>query len=691
MPTFVDSMLGGLESLLAWISNDIKQTVESYCDLETADNINTLVARDGSLLSIVQVNGVTKLIGSTEFDALHYGISQNLRTTLKRPGQALQVYFHYDREKAKSDINDILNPAMATAKRLNLNLDDLFKERITYIARYCAHEELYFVLWTRPHAINADQLKRSNKDKLNFINEHKLLFSKNSQNLIAAIPDLRETHLAFAKSVINDLTALNINCELLKIHDAVRAIRTTIDDDITNKNWQAVLPGDKIPIRQLSEIAMSDLSGLMYPPLARQVCPRDAEVIDLRTVRVGDLLYAPICIELFPQEIKPFMQLMGRTLPTNIPWRISFLITSGGLETLGFKSSMASILAWTASRNALISDATNLLKDIELNTDEAVVKLQVTLTTWAPEGNIRLLRTRVAELTKAVEGWGNCQICEVSGDVFAGLASSFLGFTVNSIATPSVAPLSDVVYMLPFTRPASSWKNGAILFRSPDGKPWPYQPGSSQQTTWIDLIYARPGSGKSVLSNSINLALCLSSGIQKLPYIAIIDIGPSSSGLISLLREALPPEERYLVAYHRLIMAPEYAINPCDTQLGCRLPNAPERAFLVNFITLLATPLGMDRPYDGVSDMAGLIIDELYKQLSDQGQPHQYTRNLEPLVDDLLDEMGFIFDEHTTWWEVTDALFIAGFQHEAMLSQRFAMPILADITSICRSKTIEDL
>ena len=57
-------------------------------------------------------------------------------------------------------------------------------------------------------------------------------------------------------------------------------------------------------------------------------------------------------------------------------------------------------------------------------------------------------------------------------------------------------------------------------------------------------MYARPGSGKSVLSNAINLALCLSGGITRLPRIAIIDIGPSSSGLISLLKEALPPDQQ---------------------------------------------------------------------------------------------------------------------------------------------------
>ena len=352
---------------------------------------------------------------------------------------------------------------------------------------------------------------------------------------------------------------------------------------------------------------------------------------------------------------------------------------------------MAAILSFTSAQNALIHDSVKLLRNIDLNTDDAVVKLQVSLATWAPEGNIRLLRTRAAELAKAVEGWGTCEVSEVSGDVFAGVASSLLGFTANSVATPSVAPLSDVVYMLPFTRPASAWSYGALLLRSPDGKPWPYQPGSVQQTTWIDLMYARPGSGKSVLSNAINLALCLSGGITRLPRIAIIDIGPSSSGLISLLKEALPHDKRHYVAYHRLRMTPDYSINPFDTQLGCRYPTPQERGFLVNFITLLATPLGAERPYDGVSDMAGLIVDEMYKYLADEGKAHPYTHGIEPRVDDILQEIGFVFDDKTTWWEVTDALFLAGFHHEAMLAQRYAMPLLADAAAICRTQVIEDL
>ena len=178
---------------------------------------------------------------------------------------------------------------------------------------------------------------------------------------------------------------------------------------------------------------------------------------------------------------------------------------------------------------------------------------------------------------------------------------------------------------------------------------------------------------------------------MRLPRIAIIDIGPSSSGLISLLREALPPAQRHYVAYHRLRMTPEYSVNPFDTQLGCRFPTAPERSFLVNFLTLLATALGADRPYDGIPDLAGMVVDELYKSLADSGKPYTYSPGIEPLVDGILEEIGFVQDSKTTWWEVVDSLFMAGFIHEAMLAQRFAMPLLADASSICRSPAIEDL
>ena len=283
---------------------------------------------------------------------------------------------------------------------------------------------------------------------------------------------------------------------------------------------------------------------------------------------------------------------------------MSFQLDSDGLGHVGMRGTLASILTFTSAQNRLLSDSIKLLKYIDLNTDDAVISLRVAATTWAPSDDIQLLRSRASMLAKAIEGWGSCDVSEISGDPFLGFVTTNLAMNSKSPAQASIAPLSDVLRMMPFFRPCSPWDSGAILFRSPDGKPWPYHPGSRHQTTFIDLIYARPGSGKSVLSNAMNLATCMSPGISRLPRVAIIDIGPSSSGLISLLKDALPADKKHLVSHHRLRMTDEYAINVFDTQLGCRFPTPLERTFLVNFLTLLATPVGAERPYDGVPDMA---------------------------------------------------------------------------------------
>ncbi|MFI4954808.1 MAG: type IV secretion protein IcmB, partial [Gammaproteobacteria bacterium] len=686
----IDSMLNSIDVLLEWLGTSFRQTTGSYCHLETADDEFTLVGRDGSLVSIIRLNGVRFLVGPEEFERIHAGVANSLQTSLARSGHTVQVFFSFDIDSVKQDIKDILTPAMATASRLNLQLDDLFQERINILSKYCAKETAYLALWTRPASLSKRQLDAANKDKMQKIKKNKIPPMRYSQSIIASIPQLRNSHQSLVRATMNDFGQVGLSVELLEVHEALRCVRQTIDSDFTDKDWVPVLPGDKIPPK-LRARRTNDVSDIMWPNLARQLIPRSGENIDLRTAALGDRIYAPLFIDLFPQEIKPFYVLFQRAVAAGIPWRIAFLMDSDGLAGLRFKSTISAILSFAASQNPLISDSARILTYIQNNTDDAVVKLRVMLATWAPRGEAGLLRTRAAELAKAVQGWGLCEVADISGDAFAGVMSSSLALNTTSVATPSVAPVSDVALMLPVTRPCSTWKTGALLFRSPDGKPWPYQPGSSAQTTWIDLIYARPGSGKSVLSNAMNLALCLNAGLQRLPRIAIIDIGPSSSGLISLLQEALPVDRRYLAAYHRLRMTPKYSINPFDTQLGMRYPTPQERSFLVNFLTLLTTPIGTTKPYDGITDMAGLVVDELYKHYSDTGNPNLYVNNISQIVDSRLQEIKFKADEHTTWWEITDSLFSAGYTHEAILAQRYAMPLIADGGSICRTPAVEDL
>lgn len=690
MATWAESFFEGVDTFFAWLSTSLKQPTASYCELETADSQTVLVNHDGTLLSVIRIEGVTSLVGIDEFKRLIEGLTNAFQGAMGRSGHGLQVYFCHDKQNIKKSIESIYSPAKETAQRLQLNLDDLFKERENHISKYCSEEHLYFVLMTRPFNLQNEQLKIAIKKKGKIIRDEKVPPFRNVQAIYTAIPEIRDTHSAYVRAVLNDLEQYNILARQLTAHEAIFAIRMTADPDFTSPDWKATLPGDPLTVTEVNNFE-GDLSDLLWPSLSNQVLPRDATVLDRRTVQVGDKVYSSVYIDLFPKDVRPFNTLFNRILPTHVPWRISFLIESEGLNTLGLKGMLSAVLSFSSPQNRLISDSVNLLKHIQLNTDEAIIRLRVVATTWANEGEEALLRRRSSELVKAIQGWGSTDVSEMCGDPFAGFVASMLATTTQSPATPTIAPLSEVMSMLPVTRPASPWAVGALLLRSPDGKLWPFQPGSNQQTTWIDLVYARPGSGKSVLSSAQNLALCLSGGLQRLPRIAIIDIGPSSSGLISLLKEALPPEKRHLVAYHRLRMTPEYSINPFDTQLGCRYPTASERSFLVNFLTLLTTPLGAIKPYDAMPDLVGMVVDELYKSMSDESKPSPYAVGVEELLDSILEEIGFVRDSKSTWWEVTDALYSAGFVHEAMLAQRYAMPLLADAASICRTPSIEDL
>ena len=73
MGAIVDNISEILDTLLAALSSGLKQTVESYCDIHTADSKNTLVATDGSLLSVVKIDGVKALVGQEEYERIHDG------------------------------------------------------------------------------------------------------------------------------------------------------------------------------------------------------------------------------------------------------------------------------------------------------------------------------------------------------------------------------------------------------------------------------------------------------------------------------------------------------------------------------------------------------------------------------------------------------------------------------------------
>lgn len=687
-----------VENLCAWVSMLLKQSPDSYCDLETADSESTLITKDASLISVIHLRGIKMLVGPSEFDDLCESISSALTSLLSSDGHIVQFFYNFDPDAAEESIKEILKPSVDTANKINLEIDDIFNSRCETLKEICAEESCYIAITTQPKAIPSNRVIKRIKENASKLKSQNVPLLKSGANLFLGVDELRNLHRSIISTLIEDLRSSGLYIELLNIKEAARAARMSIDKNFTSKDWLASFPGDPIPIKldsleYESEIKkrQHDLSDMMWPSLSSQIIPREGENISIKFARIGDLIYAPLYIELFPKDVKNFYDFFRKGSVSNFPWRASFFISPKGIDVTKSKHRIAQFLAFSSIQNKLIVETHRYLKNLDERGDDPVIKLKVIFLTWASNHQTELLEQRISKLSQLVQSWGGCEVKEFYGDPYGEVISSSLGVRNKTSATASAAPLSSVTSMLPITRPASPWKKGAVLFRTPDGKLWPYQPGSNHQISWVDIIYARSGSGKSVLLNSLNLGLCLSPGLSQLPRVSIIDIGPSSKGLISLLKEGLEKKDQKKALYCRLKLENGYAINPFDTQLGARVPTKLHRSFLINFLSLLFLENPEDKSPKGLSGMLSLLVDTVYKEFEDLENPKKYIAGFDTYIDQFIDKWQLKIPKNATWWEITDQFFKLKQYPLAERAQRYAMPTLSDTISIAHQQGIKDI
>lgn len=688
----ISGTVDSIDAVLDWIGTLGKASIADYVDMETTNDVSTLVSKDGSLVSIVRIDGTTRLFDPNSYlDETVEPLMTKTQSLFKNKGYKMQFYFCSDPDNTAAEIRKVLRPARETSQALKLDMLDLLEEREKELQKYIFSEVCYLVLWTTPSILTKNEMKNENEARKKYNKEHARPVLKNAQDPLRGLETLENKHRAFVNSMRSALKDYFISTELILVHDAIREMRKTVDIGFTNDNWKASLPGDTVYPTIRKNAPSMDSFDIMWPKLGWQICPRDATIIENNIVEIGDRIYAPLYIDLFPQQILSFESLFREMRKYRLPWRISFLIEGGGLSSFAFKGTVAKLLGFAGSSNKMMSRHIQDLQELEAHS-ETIVTVRAALATWAHKDDLAGLRNRFETLNVATTAWGSPQTSQVTGDPIAGVMSSALAVTQGSIGTKAAAPLYDVYNMMPLSRPGSPWTEGAVTWRSPDGKLMPYQPYSDKQTTWINLIFAKPGAGKSVLMNVCNLALCLSPKLKKLPRIAIIDIGPSSSGLISLIREGLPEDQKHLAVYKMLRNASEDCINVFDTRIGCRYPTALEKAFLDNFVTLLAMDPAKDLPYDGMLGLVSLVIHTMYTRFA-YDDAKTFSAGIVSEVDYALRELKrqgkeIEIERRTTWWEIVDFLFINDKIYEAELAQRYAVPTLKDVSSILKDEKI---
>ena len=684
-----DRFFSKLEEFLQMASEfALGHAAAHYLHLETSDDEYSITANDGSLVSMFELQGSLHLVGQEEHSRIVDSEAEALKSRFSGAGHALQVVFHYDPDSIWSEVEAKLNTTRVTASNLGLDMDGVLVNWGENVARWCASEKIWVILWTKPDVLSPADRRRAKREMEKSM--RKGPHGPDCQNVDQNMERLRNEHWNAVETVVQGYTRTGIQLRRVPRHEMLWHIRRCIDPEWTSREWSPLLPGDPLPQKLPDPGREKDVADIIYPTLKSQLWPRDAHVLSGSDVQIGDRIHSPVVMSLPPQNPRPFNGLFLALLNKRIPWRISFLITGEGLSITNWKRMFTSLLNF-GTNNKMFNKAVKELEAYQLD-GGCPVGLRVAADTWISAYDDRArerLANRRSELASAIQSWGTADTREVVGDPLLGVSATVPGAMPSSPGTVSAAPIGDALHMLPQARPTLPWRSGSILLRSPDGKPLPFHPMSSEQQAWVDLGVAPMGGGKSVFLNTLNLGFVLQPGLSRLPWLSIIDVGLSSQGLITLLKASLPKDQQHLAEFYRLRMNTDNAINPFDLPLGFQAPIQQHLQFLINFVCLLCTPLDSSQPPEGIAGIARQTIQIAYEQMSKQKKPRRYNSMQDPEVHEAVQNIGMHLDKATSWYEVRDELFENGYIYLAEKAQRYAVPLLADIAAQARDETVK--
>lgn len=671
------------------------RTADKFCDLAGFDPAReepVVYAHDGSQVTLIEIDGIRSIVSPDDYlvnvvERFAGGIAQ----ILKRPGHQLTISYESSLNTAKV-IDPFVERQTRRARQKGLSVEALIEEGRTVLEERARSETILVAAWTRPTAGTPEEVRRELKENRRAWQE--LPPARDAQSPFLRIGALDGAHASFVRRVMEALSNARLQGRILTPDDQGRRrdleqIRAAVLYHETPDGWTPYGPGTR-RYPGAKEHHDDDVSEFFTPTVARQIMTSNAQASsNMRTLDMGGRRYALAVMQMFPSTILPFNRLLDSLLESSsrtadLPFRVCFHLEAlRDNDVLGrLRKVVAGLLAFASPSNKNVFRALRQLEEVVQKDGEAIVKGRVIATTWTEPGeDPGLLERRRSYLMSGMMTWGEAVMTDAPHNPLRALCETVAGMTVQAEVPPgSIAPLGDLAAMLPFHRTAPIFKQGQSMLVTPDGKPVPYEALSAEQLFWLTLIYATPGSGKSVLMNRLNVEFAAFSTGAALPFLAVIDVGVSSSGFIELVRNALPVERRHEAYYVRLLNTPDHSVNFLDLGLGRRMPLERERSFIENFLSTLLNVSNTE-----VALLIPRLITRVYQLKSDlqfSSSPTVYQPNIDPELDRVIREYGITVGDRSIWWSIVDALVERRLHIHAQRAQRYAMPVLEDFSRV---------
>ncbi|MPS81680.1 MAG: hypothetical protein E2591_26760 [Achromobacter sp.] len=690
-------------AILHFISMVWRNDAEGAISLVSTFDDKTLITKSRDLVSYIRIEGRGRYIGVEEFDALAEKLEVALEHVLG-PGAARQhrivVGFRSDPEGAPDVLKKAFQPALATARRMGAGerMKVWLERKGRALSGVIVDESIVLGLFTLRSGLSADEAERAadeiakvkaglGRDAIRGAN------SQFSQNAIGVPPLMAMRHEAAMTTLMKNLTdhesGIGLIGDVMPSSETLPVLRSFLDGRSAPEGWTPALLGGKGGAATAGARS-TDAADLLPLGLGRQLltAPSIEFFKDYEGVTREGTTHVGFSLDVFPAEDPaPGFNVLARSVSdvgssdgSRLPYAASFELYPDGERYKKASSTMAAFLGGMGDYNRSIKHAWDHLRAHR----SKAVALRGVFTTWSHKSESEAF-ARASQLKSKVQNWGGSTVSNESGAPAELCLAAAPGVASRSPIPFVPTPLAAAVRALPVFRAASPWRIGELLLRTEFGKLFPIAFGSTLQANTGGCVIAPPGRGKSLLLNSLNFSVAMGPGLQDLPYITITDFGMSSALNIALLRSILPAHKRHQAVSVRVRNEPKYASNPFDTQLGFDRPTERERDFQRFVIAAMAPNLG---PESG--KFIGAVIDAVFELFSrNSPEVKRWQRANHPEMTRVMDDLG-LKSEGRRVYDLVDELFDHGKVHEAVVVQRYAVPVLYDLITAARSQSVRD-
>lgn len=717
-----------LDQIMDAVYSMSKKAPADYTDLETTIGSRTFVYRSGSMATLIRYQGISKIVAKEEMNDIVETLTRTLNPFFLR--KCHEIQFVFDRDIMSPErLKKRMRPTYETANRLGVGdyMKDIFDEQARTMARYTMDETIIIVLITNPNALREEDYKEWLRHLREMRQTGRVHVPPGTQDETYGTDPQLALHDAFVDQVLDAINSSDIGgqAEACDVWEGSTIMARSLDPLGVSDSWSAWLlpkadshlglrigsepllnevpPSIRKAVPKASRIA--NTSVMFPPPLRDQLLPHEATYPKGGFMEYAGRLYATLNMVIAPRrEVSSMpliynlasMQARSGEDSERVPFRLSMRIRGLGLKQLTLRQAMAPLVAAGSYNNRKLMKAIRALSK-EAEAELSMGSFSLSLTTWVnasdPAAHTKL-KSRLVALRSAASQWGDMTTAEDSIDRFEAFINSCPGLTLRPCSNEGVGNINELLPLLPWARPASPLGNqGTELYRSLDGSILTTASHSGVQDYWLETMTAPMGGGKSAQANRKHFDYIFAPGRTTWPFLHIVDIGGSVSGLIEMLQDALPPDQKHLVHMHTLRNDRRNAVNMLDTKLGLRYPLEGDLQATVEFLVALVTPAERSKPYDNMGEFIKTLLKAMYKRTADDtenGTPKLYRRGTVPAVDEAIDNANIddIIPDHTTWFEVCDRLGALGDIRNATLAHRQAMPTLPELDQLSKDDNI---